>query len=360
MKKILIKSSSFLGTHSSSAEIHTIKSFLHFLRNDFCCQITGMREGPKELASLLVFNGWNYLKLPSFIKKFLHIPMSIIDMFRAVRYSHPDILFCVGGVFYNGLAVVLAGKFFGITSVVRTAEDHCETAKFQKKLIERLAHKWVKLPLSLWVLKNADYVLTVGTESSKYFEKKLERKINYIYSPISDTFINSILKKKSVRMKKTLLYVGGISAVKGTQKVLEIFKEISLRDPEWKMTFVGQNIDIKEFDAFLNSYPNVTFIKSVPNDELVQYYLSHSCLIFSASVGVGYGLVTIEALRCGCPVLVLNPKLDVKYLHEFSADCIDEAVKKLMHSEYIITKIPEDFEANKIELKTREFFNEIK
>lgn len=95
-------------------------------------------------------------------------------------------------------------------------------------------------------------------------------------------------------------------------------------------------------------------------EQIFLYYLSHSRLIFSASVGFSYGLIAFVFLRCGCPVFVLNPKPDVKYLHDFSAESIYEAVKKLMHSEYIITKIPEDFEANKTELKAREFFNEIK
>ena len=360
MKKILIKSSSFLGLHSSSAEIHTIKSFLNFLSEDFGCQITGMREGPKEFTPLLLFNGWNYLKLPSLIRKFLHIPMSIIDVFISVRHSRPDILFCLGGVFYNGLAVVLAGKFFGIPSVVRTAEDHYQTAKFQNKFSGRLAHKLVKLPLSIWVLKNADHVLTVGPESKKYFERKLKRKVNFIFSPIADIYSKKSLKRRPVRIKKTLLYVGSISATKGTQKVLEVFKRVSQNDSQWKMTFIGQNIDLKQFDSFVNSHPNVTFIKSLPNNKLSQYYLSHSCLIFSAAVGVGFGLVTLEALRCGCPVLVLNPKLDVKYLHRFQAESITDAVEKLKSANYPLTKIPAAFDLGNIELQAKEFFYEIK
>ena len=319
-----------------------------------------MREGPEELTPFLSFRAWNYLKFPSFLCKILHLPMGIVDTFKAVKYSRPDILFCLGGVFYNGLAIVLAGKFFDIPSVVRTAEDHYQTAQLQKKILEWLLHKWIKLPLSIWVLKNADYVLTVGVESKGYFEKKLGREVSYIVSPISDIFSDNSILKQSVRMKKALLYVGSISNTKGTQKVVEVFKKLSLQDPDWRMTFIGQNIDLKEFDDFLDCHPNATFINSLPNNELAEYYLSHSCLIFSAAVGVGYGLVTLEALKCKCPVLVINPKLDVKYLHEFQAENINDAVQMLKSENYPLTQVPTFFELGNIELQTKEFFDGIK
>ena len=103
---------------------------------------------------------------------FLHIPLSLINVFiyckRKTRLNHV----CTGGVFYNGLSIFIVGKILGIKHLVRTAEDHFNFYKFCSTLRSKMFHFLLNRQISKIVLKNADYVLTTGPKSKEFFVQK--------------------------------------------------------------------------------------------------------------------------------------------------------------------------------------------
>lgn len=98
--------------------------------------------------------------------------------------------------------------------------------------------------------------------------------------------------------KFRVLFVGRVSPRKGVHYLLQAWHELQLPDAE--LLFVGSN----QFpDGWLDQYQDLfRHIPSVPHFSLNKYYSSGSVLIFPSLVE-GFGLVLLEAMACGIPVI---------------------------------------------------------
>lgn len=94
------------------------------------------------------------------------------------------------------------------------------------------------------------------------------------------------------------LFVGRVSPRKGAHYLLQAWQETKLADAE--LVFVGQNLFPK---GWLEQYKDICrHVPSVPHLLLNQYYSSASVLVFPSLVE-GFGLVLLEAMSCGIPVI---------------------------------------------------------
>ena len=118
-------------------------------------------------------------------------------------------------------------------------------------------------------------------------------------------------KKASEEAREGLLYVGRLVEKKGVPvllRALAILKERGLRP---KLTVVGDGPDRDSIRALTNELAlntDVTFAGAISNDQLPDLYRKASIFILPSIVSSdgdqeGLGLVTIEAMACGCPVV---------------------------------------------------------
>lgn len=94
------------------------------------------------------------------------------------------------------------------------------------------------------------------------------------------------------------LFVGSVCPRKGVHYLLQAWKELQLSDSE--LLLVGSN----GFpEGWLDRYKDVfRYIPSVPHASLNEYYSSANVLVFPSLVE-GFGLVLLEAMACGIPVI---------------------------------------------------------
>jgi len=143
------------------------------------------------------------------------------------------------------------------------------------------------------------------------------------------TILPLLIKSSSVeyasfqQREKSICIVGRFHPTKGHREFLFLFQKCLDKYPDIKLKLVGDGYlkqELVELTKTLKIENNVIFTGKIPNEEVGKMF-STSLISISSSVFEAYGLVNIEALREGTPLICTRTA--------GSSDIIDEEVNGL-------------------------------
>lgn len=160
---------------------------------------------------------------------------------------------------------------------------------------------WKKQVFSQKMLEKLDEVVVLTEDDKKKYYKFMGIKSHRIYNPLS---FNSELKSNC--FSKNIVSVGRLTKQKGFDLLIEAFKEVNKINSEWTLTIVGDGEEKKALRTLIEKYKlgNNIFIKPF-TDNIIEQYLNSSVYV-SSSRWEGFGLVLIEAMECGLPVIAFD------------------------------------------------------
>jgi len=142
-------------------------------------------------------------------------------------------------------------------------------------------------------------------------------KVKTIYLAADDIFKKNYNKDKSELNElgindKFLLFVGTIEPRKNVKGLLSAFNIIKEQIENIQLVIVGKE-GWKSYDviSILNNNNNIIWLKALSDDKLCMLYNNASLMIFPTFYE-GFGLPVLEAMTCGCPVVVSN----IPVMHE--------------------------------------------
>ena len=152
--------------------------------------------------------------------------------------------------------------------------------------------------------------------------------------------------------KKILLYVGRVVKEKNLAFLLEVLKEIIKTNPNTALLFVGGGPYLEELAELANEMglaQNTAFAGYAHREDLVYYYKYSSIFVFP-SLTETQGLVTIEAMMAGLPVVAIGERgtLDVMqgdnggFMVQNNLNDFTEKVKALLNDETLQIKKAEE------------------
>lgn len=158
---------------------------------------------------------------------------------------------------------------------------------YEKRLIEEPAIAKKVIAISSF-LKNT--LISEGIDEKKITVIPLGFDVNAVkYNPITEPVANRPLR---------LLYAGRITQRKGIKYLLEAMKAFNKKDVE--LHIIGNIYGSgNAFRSFSDTY---SYTKGVTQAELFKIYSNYDALVFP-SVLEGFGLVTVEAMGAGLPVI---------------------------------------------------------
>lgn len=208
--------------------------------------------------------------------------------------------------FYSKNGILL--NFCGCAPIIKKNQMitiHDAAVCVMPKSFSFLFRNWYKLMFYI-VGKRVKKVFTVSEfskkEINKYFDIPLD-KIEITYNGIEH--MKTIKPDKKIFTKFNIVennYVLAVSSL-NPSKNFKLILEAAKISP--KINFIiagGTNSDVfKEQGLEITS--NVKFIGYVNDEELITLYKYASCFVYP-SIYEGFGIPPIEAMFCGCPVIV--------------------------------------------------------
>ncbi len=160
----------------------------------------------------------------------------------------------------------------------------------------------------------------------------------------SDAFVPTTLsdhvRRKHAIQDRFLLFIGRVDPRKNIPRMLKAWATLS-RELRSQTQFVlllagdqGSLEKLKKEHHQILSDQSIRLIYEVPSNEMIQLLSGSRALVFT-TLGEGFGLPVIEAMKCGCPVIASNntslPEVGgdaALYVDPYDVDSIAEAMRR--------------------------------
>lgn len=183
------------------------------------------------------------------------------------------------------------GKY-GSNKIIKIAQEHNHhnnDERFINKVINSL--------------KNIDYFIPVSKELCEFFSKRLQNSKTKCLCIRNS--LDKFPSKTSNLMSKQIVAVGRLSKEKGFIDLIEVFKTIHLKYPEWKLNIAGdgeEKDNLEKEIKKLHLENSVNLLGFLNKQELENLYLNSSIYVMT-SFTESFGLVLIEANSYGIPTI---------------------------------------------------------
>lgn len=254
------------------------------------------------LIKEILERGWR--KLPKIFKNIYNPQFLIHEIFdkQASEKLVPADIF-VGWASFS-LHSIAKAKKMGMKTILDEGSSHIEYRRdIVKEEYEKFGIK-PELPHSKLVEKElkeyekADYICVSSLFAKKTFLDKGISENKIIHIPYGVDLSNFQQIKKNDNLFR-IVYAGGMTLRKGVHYLLQAFSELNL--PNSELMLIGTiNDEIKPF--FKKYEGKFKWVNSVPQGELYKYYSQGSVFTLN-SIEDGFGMVIIQAMACGLPVI---------------------------------------------------------
>jgi phosphatidylinositol alpha-mannosyltransferase len=107
--------------------------------------------------------------------------------------------------------------------------------------------------------------------------------------------------------KFNILFVGRLEPRKGVKHLIRAYRIFKKIVPESRLIIVGEGMKTYYLSFVTEDIEkNVWFVGSVPSNTLAQLYKSADICVFPSTRGESFGIVLIEAMAAGKPVIAGN------------------------------------------------------
>lgn len=239
---------------------------------------------------------WRLLLVPGFLA------CQLIATWRVVRSFRPQVVHA-HWLLPQGLAARMAGAAAGRTPTLLVTSHGVDLFSLRGKLAMWLKRRVVRDAAALSVVSAAmlPEMQRLGADPARCEVLPMGADITGRFTP-----------RPTARESTRLLFVGRLVEKKGLAHLLEAMPAIIERHPSATLDVVGFGPLLPALQARANSLSlqqRVRFLGAVANDRLPELY-SRAALFVAPFVVAesgdqeGLGLVVVEAIACGCPVLV--------------------------------------------------------
>ena len=260
-----------------------------------------MKNITKYLNSPAVINKKSKLRKILENEKIDYFEVSRYSFFKLARIIDKEKIDIVHLHWTKDIPIVVFAKLLSKRKPKIVQTRHMHMTRFKSDFYHKFLYKNIDMMIAVTNL--------VKEQLEKFIPKEIRPKIETSYiganTPkiLSNEEKNSLKKSFNITDEFIVCIVGRIEEAKGHHIVLQAVEKLRKNDIKIKTLVVGHYMDENYFNNLKNSYPNdiLTGFVSNPTD----FMQISDCLVLATKKET-FGLVLIEAMKCGVCVLGSN------------------------------------------------------
>lgn len=153
------------------------------------------------------------------------------------------------------------------------------------------------------------YHITAASEHTETMLKQVHGRRKRIATVDSGIDISLLDQVSPVDERCDVLFVGRLVKDKNVDKLIEAISIAKKTYPNITCRIIGQGLERKRLDKKISALKirkNVTILDPLPHASDVYGYMKAAKVFCSPSTREGFGIVTLEALGCGTPVITIS------------------------------------------------------
>lgn len=254
--------------------------------------------------------------------------------FRILPKLHKTLLlrdkYDVEIVFRHDLAQVYSGFFSkSARKYIWVHGDVYYQEKFREMMVEETS---MEQKLYLETFKQADKIVCCSSNSKESFDEMLP-----CYSFKTVTLSNAIdvaniqqKSKENIDMNgEYIVTVSRLDTNKNVIDVIKAYQEINAKYGEYKLVIVGDGDKRSMLEEYVNAHDLVDNVIFLGRQDNPYKYMSRAKLFLSASVEEAFGLVAVESMAVGVPVVSYDNRGAVYLSDDGSCHIVESNVASL-------------------------------
>ncbi len=178
-------------------------------------------------------------------------------------------------------------------------------ATFHAKLPDTVMSRTIEVvvtPYTRSVLKYLDTLTAVSDAAASYVKSITKTPVKIIPNGIDLNKYRTIGSKK--QDGKTIFYIGRLERRKGLKYLLRAVNKLQTTQPDVRLVIAGDGPDRQQLERYANELGvSVEFLGRVDESTKMKYLHEASVFCSPARYGESFGIVLLEAMACGLPVV---------------------------------------------------------
>ncbi len=205
-------------------------------------------------------------------------------------------------------------------------------------------------PYTRQMIKYFDVFTAVSPAATTYFHSLSKRSVTIVPNGID---LNRYQVKPSSAIRnpkmKTILYVGRLEERKGIKYLIRAFNELCATRDDVQLLLAGSGPDEKKLRQYVIELgvPRVTFLGYISDEDKIHHLHKSDLFCSPAIFGESFGIVLLEAMAAGCPIVagdnkgyqgvlrdigalsLVNPKDTIDFARRLELMLYNEQLRKL-------------------------------
>jgi len=161
----------------------------------------------------------------------------------------------------------------------------------------------LRIPYARNIFKRIAYMTAVSETAARFVREWSENPVEIVPNYVDIDYFKPTGDLK--RDENMILYIGRLEKRKGVRYLLEAFKVMTETDEKTHLVIAGEGVERERLERLVEEYeiPRVKFLGGVDEEEKVRLLHEASLLCSPAVYGESFGIVLLEAMAAGLPVV---------------------------------------------------------